>query len=68
MFKLKSRIVYSRFIPMITYIQKKRERDIYEFCAAYRNMPEYRMVEISETDLWKEADNFWFNNSFFGYR
>lgn len=46
----------------VTYIKKRR--GIYEFCAAYRSMPEYRMVEISETELWKEADNYWFNNSF----
>lgn len=42
----------------------KKRRDIYEFCAAYRSMPEYRMADVSETDLWKEADNYWFNNSF----
>ena len=44
------------------YIRKRL--NIYEFCKAYRNMPEYSMVNITETDLWKEADNYWFNNSY----
>ena len=44
------------------YIRKRH--NIYEFCKAYRNMPEYTMVNITETDLWKEADNYWFNNSY----
>ena len=44
------------------YLRKRH--NIYEFCKAYRNMPEYSMVNITETDLWKEADNYWFNNSY----
>ncbi|WP_286141170.1 hypothetical protein [Duncaniella freteri] len=46
----------------VAYLKKRR--NIYEFCKAYRNMSEYNMVNITETDLWKEADNYWFNNSY----
>lgn len=42
----------------------KKRHDIYEFCKAYRSMPDYCMVDVTDTELWKEADNFWFNNSF----
>ena len=42
----------------------KKRHDIYEFCKAYCTMPEYSMVDVVEIDLWKEADIFWFNNSF----
>lgn len=42
----------------------KKRRNIYEFCKSYRTMPEYDTVDITETDLWKEADNYWFNNSY----
>ena len=42
----------------------KKRHNIYEFCNAYRVMPEFSMVDITETDLWKEADNYWFNNSY----
>lgn len=42
----------------------KNRRNIYDFCKAYRSMSEYSMIDITETDLWKEADNYWFNNSY----
>lgn len=42
----------------------RKRHDIYEFCKAYRTMPDYCVVDVTETDLWKEADNYWFNNSF----
>lgn len=42
----------------------KKRHDIYEFCKAYRSMPDYCVVDVTDTELWKEADNFWFNNSF----
>lgn len=42
----------------------KKRHDIYEFCKAYRTMPEYNIIDVVETDLWKETDNYWFNNSF----
>ena len=41
-------------------------KTIYGFCRAYRTMPDYRMINTAETDLWKEADNYWFKNSFAG--
>lgn len=42
----------------------KKRYDIYEFCKAYCTMPEYCMVDVVERDLWKEADSYWFHNSF----
>lgn len=45
-------------------IFSKKRHDIYEFCKAYRTMPEYNIIDVEETDLWKETDNYWFNNSF----
>ncbi len=42
----------------------KKRYDIYEFCKAYRTMPDYCMVDVADTELWNEADNFWFNTSF----
>ena len=42
----------------------RKRHDIYEFCKAYRTMPDYCIVDVNETDLWKEADNYWFSNSF----
>ena len=44
------------------YIEKRH--NIYKFCNAYRDMPDFSMVDITKTDLWKEADNYWFNNSY----
>jgi hypothetical protein len=49
-------------IENATFIKKRR--DIYEFCKSYRTMPDYCMVDVTDTELWKEADSFWFNNSF----
>ena len=45
-----------------TYL-KKRE-DIYKFSKSYRQMQDPEKVDVSETDLWKEADNYWFSNSY----
>lgn len=45
-----------------TYL-KKREC-IYEFSKSYRQMQDPEKVDVSETDLWKEADNYWFSNSY----
>ena len=41
-------------------------KSIYDFCSAYRNMSEYSLVDTTETDLWKESDNYWFSNSYTG--
>ena len=39
-------------------------KSIYEFCSAYRTMSPFSMIDTAEMDLWKEADNYWFNNSY----
>ena len=39
-------------------------KSIYEFCSAYRSMSPFSMIDTTEMDLWKEADNYWFNNSY----
>ena len=67
LFDVKSEVAYSLLalcpnIENATFIKKRR--DIYEFCKSYRTMPDYCMVDVTDTELWKEADNFWFNNSF----
>lgn len=64
---VKSTVAYSLLalypnLENSTFIKKRH--DIYEFCKAYRAMPDYCIVNVTETDLWKEADNYWFNNSF----
>lgn len=41
-------------------------KSIYEFCSAYRTMSQYTLVDTTELDLWKESDNYWFNNSYTG--
>ena len=41
-------------------------KSIYDFCSAYRAMSEYSLVDTTETDLWKESDNYWFSNSYTG--
>ncbi len=41
-------------------------KSIYEFCSAYRTMSPFSMIDTTEMDLWKEADNYWFNNSYSG--
>lgn len=38
-------------------------KKIYDFCAEHRSMDEYREIDIENTDLWKETDNYWFENS-----
>ena len=48
-----------------TKVLNKR-KSIYDFCVAYRSMSTYSLVETTELDLWKESDNYWFNNSYFG--
>ena len=45
--------------------QQKRET-IYSFCRDYRQMDSYQQVDVDDTDLWKEADTYWFNNSYAG--
>ena len=67
LFDVKSEVAHSLLalcpnIENATFIKKRR--DIYEFCKSYRTMPDYCMVDVTDTELWKEADNFWFNNSF----
>lgn len=42
----------------------KRRRCMYEFSNAYQTLTEYAEIEIEGTDLWKETDTFWFNNSY----
>lgn len=37
---------------------------IYDFCSAYTVMSTYSLVDTTEMDLWKEADNYWFNQSY----
>ena len=37
---------------------------IYDFCSAYRVMSTYSLVDTTEMDLWKDADNYWFNQSY----
>lgn len=39
-------------------------KSIYEFCSEYQVMNVYSLVDTTEFDLWKEADNYWFSNSF----
>lgn len=41
-------------------------KSIYDFCSAYQTMSPFSMIDINEIDLWKEADNYWFNNSYLG--
>lgn len=48
----------------LSYIEKRKK--IYEFCCAYKKMQPYSSLEITNTDLWKEADKYWFTNSFKG--
>lgn len=48
-----------------TKVLNKR-KSIYDFCVAYRSMSPYSLVETTELDLWKESDNYWFNNSYLG--
>lgn len=43
---------------------RETRKSIYEFCSSYRKMSDYSMVDTAEFDLWKEADNYWFNNSY----
>ena len=64
---VKSVVAYSLLslypnIDNAAYIKKRYH--IYEFCKAHRIMPEFSIVDVTETDLWKEADNYWFNNSY----
>lgn len=64
---VKSIVAYSLLslypnVEDVSYIKKRQ--GIYEFCKTYRTMPEYCMVEIKDTNLWEEADIYWFNNSF----
>lgn len=46
------------------FLQKRQF--IYSFCTDYRPMDSYQSVDVTETELWKEADMYWFNNSFNG--
>ena len=41
-------------------------KSIYDFCSAHKTMDSFTMVNTTEMDLWKEADNYWFNNSYLG--
>ena len=41
-------------------------KSIYDFCSAYRTMSQYTLIDTTELDLWKESDNYWFNNSYTG--
>lgn len=41
-------------------------KSIYDFCKAYREMPNYTALNITDLDLWREADNLWFNISYEG--
>lgn len=41
-------------------------KSIYDFCKAYREMPNYTALSIIDLDLWREADNLWFNISYEG--
>lgn len=64
---IKSTVAYSliALYPNIEdngFVQKRKT--IHNFCKAYRQMDDFYQVDVSETDLWKETDNFWFNNSF----
>lgn len=43
-----------------------KRKKIYDFCSSYREMLPYTQIEISDTDLWKEADKYWFENSYSG--
>lgn len=44
----------------------KKRQSIYIFCSDYMEMPPCSMVEVSDTNLWKETDTYWFQNSFKG--
>ena len=46
-------------------IFNEREK-IYHFCSDYRIMNPFSMIDTNNMDLWKEADNYWFNNSYKG--
>lgn len=48
----------------VAYLQKRET--IYSFCKDYRQMDNYRQVDVDDTDLWREADAYWFNNSYAG--
>lgn len=39
---------------------------IYHFCSAYRVMSSFSMIDTTNMDLWREAENYWFNNSYKG--
>ncbi len=39
-------------------------KTIYDFCTAYRTMGAYSLVDTTDVSLWKEADDYWFNNSY----
>lgn len=54
--------LYPSSIEDSKYLSHRRK--IYDFSAAYANMSDYTAIEVSDTDLWREADIFWFNNSY----
>lgn len=39
-------------------------KDMYDFSCSYMNLDTYRQIDTDNLDLWKEADNYWFQNSF----
>lgn len=41
-----------------------RRRSIYDFCSAYREMSDYTSIDVTDLDLWREADILWFNTSY----
>lgn len=39
-------------------------RKMYELSASYREMSDLTQIDVTNTDLWKEAELYWFNHSF----
>lgn len=67
--EVRSKVAYSilALYPNITEASVLNYRKaIYDFCSAYRVMGTYSLVDTAEIDLWKEADNYWFNQSYEG--
>lgn len=42
----------------------QKRKTMYNFCCAYLNMDVYTEVNTTDFSLWKEADSYWFNNSY----
>ena len=66
---VKAKVAYSLLAlypatSAVAYLQKRKA--IYSFCTDYRQMDNYQQVDVDDTDLWKEADTYWFNNSYAG--